>query len=77
MDTIQLNIEKNQFVGMLQTLDNSDKWVIYKFLKKSLFSNNLENMLNDGKTEELSMKEITKVVDEVRQEMYERGEQYL
>jgi cell division GTPase FtsZ len=34
-----------------------------------------KNMLNFSGTNELSMEEITEAVDEVRQEMYEHGEQ--
>jgi hypothetical protein len=74
MDTIQLNIERNQFVGLLQTLNRSDQLAIYKVLKKSLFSDIMQNIPTTG---ELSMKEVTEIVNEVRQEMYERGEQYL
>jgi cell division GTPase FtsZ len=77
MNTIQRSMEKNQFVGLLQTLDYSDKLEIYKILKKSLFSGNAKNMLNFSGTNELSMEEITEAVDEVRQEMYEHGEQYM
>ena len=36
-----------------------------------------KNMLNFSGTDDLSMNEITKIVDEVRQEMYEHAEQYL
>jgi predicted DNA-binding protein YlxM (UPF0122 family) len=77
MNTIQRSVEKKQFVGLLQTLDYSDKLEIYKMLKKSLFRDNAKNMLNFSVTNELSMEEITEAVDEVRQEMYEHGEQYM
>lgn len=78
MNTIQLNVEKKQFIGLLQTLDYPDKLEIYKMLKSSLFNGNVKNSLNfSGESEELSMKEIAAVVDEVRQEMYEHDEQYL
>jgi predicted DNA-binding protein YlxM (UPF0122 family) len=70
-------MEKKQFVGLLQTLDYPDKLEIYKMLKKSLFSDTAKNMLNFPGITELSMEEITEAVDEVRQEMYEHGEQYM
>ncbi|KAA6351950.1 hypothetical protein EZS27_000747 [termite gut metagenome] len=73
MDTVQLNVERNQFYGLLQTLDNSDKMEIYKFLKKLLFRDRMENLLESLKTNELSMEDITEVVEEVRQERYDRG----
>jgi hypothetical protein len=76
METIQLKIEKNQFIEMLQAMDKSDKLLIYKFLKQSLYGD-MRHASTAKKTNELSMAEITGIVDEVRQEMYERGEQYI
>jgi hypothetical protein len=77
MNTIQLSVEKKQFVGLLQSLDYPDKLEIYKMLKSSLFNDNVKNTLRASGKNELSMKEIIAVVDEVRQEMYEHDEQYL
>ena len=77
MNAIQLNVEKQQFVGLLQALDYPDKLEIYKILKSSLFNDNVKNALNASEENGLTMEEINEVVDEVRQEMYERGEQYM
>ena len=77
MNAIQLNVEKQQFVGLLQALDYPDKLEIYKMLKSSLFNDNVKNALNASEENGLTMEEINEVVDEVRQEMYERGEQYM
>jgi hypothetical protein len=75
MNTMQLNVEKKQFFGLLQTLDDSDKLETYKFLKKILFCERMDNLLDSLRTEELSMEDITAAVEEVRQERYESGKQ--
>jgi signal recognition particle subunit SEC65 len=58
-------------------LDRSDKLTIYQVLKESLFRDVLQKIPKIPAVEEFSMKDITEIVDEVRQEMYEQGEQYL
>ena len=55
METLQLNIEKNQFVGLLQTLSASDKLEMYSVLKKSLLCDRMENLLDTFDDDELSM----------------------
>jgi hypothetical protein len=72
---MQLNVEKRQFFGLLQTLNNSDKLEAYKFLKKILFRERMDNLLESLRTDELSMEDITEVVEEVRQERYDSGKQ--
>ena len=73
METLQLNVEKSQFVGLLQTLSVSDKFEIYSVLKKSLLCDRMENMLNTFDVDELSMEDITETIETVRQERYEKG----
>jgi hypothetical protein len=63
------------FFGLLQNLDNSDKWETYKFLKKILFQESMENLLKSLQTDNLSIEDITEAVEEVRQERYENGKQ--
>ena len=77
METMQLNIEKSQFVGMLQTLSVPDKLEMYDVLKKSLLCDRMENLLNTFNGNELSMEDITKTIETVRQERYEKGKQYV
>jgi len=75
METLQLNVEKSQFVGLLQTLSVSDKLEIYSVLKKSLLCDRMENLLNTFNADELSMEDITETLETVRQERYEKGKQ--
>jgi len=70
MNTMQLNIDRNQIFGVLQTMDSSDQLDTYKFLKKIVFKEKMENLLQSLKTDELSMEDITSVVEDVRQERY-------
>jgi predicted DNA-binding protein YlxM (UPF0122 family) len=77
MNTLQVNIEKNQFVGLLQTLSISDKLEMYGVLKKSLLCDRMENLLNTIDADELSMDEITETVEVVRQERFEKRKQHV
>lgn len=77
MNTLQVNLEKNQFVGLLQTLSISDKLEMYDVLKKSLMCDRMENLLNTIDANELSIDEITETVETVRQERYEKSKQHV
>ena len=77
MEVLQLNIEKGQFVNLLQTLSVPDKLEIYDVLKKSLLCDRMENMLNTFDGNELSMEDITETIETVRQERYEKGKHYV
>jgi len=77
MNTLQVNLEKNQFVGLLQTLSISDKLEMYGVLKKSLLCDRMENLLNTIDADGLSLDEITETVETVRQERYEKSKQHV
>jgi predicted DNA-binding protein YlxM (UPF0122 family) len=77
MNTLQINLEKNQFVGLLQTLSIPDKLEMYDVLKKSLLCDRMENLLITIDADELSMDEITETVETVRQERYEKSKQHV
>jgi len=77
MNTLQLNIERSQFVGLLQTMNIPDKLEMYTVLKKSLLCDRMENLLNTIDADELSMEDITEAVEEVRQERYEKRQKYV
>jgi hypothetical protein len=77
METIQINLSKNQFINIVQSMDYTDKLEIYKELKKSLFLNRFDNLLKSLKTDELSFEDILKEVKTVRKERYETGRQVL
>jgi len=71
----QIKIDRILFFAVLQALDNNEKMEIYKFLKRTLFQQQIGNDLKLLKTDELSMEDITMAVEEVRQERYATGKQ--
>ena len=77
MKTISIELDKNQFVRILNQLDDSDKLEIFNELKKSLFLKRFNKLLKSTKTNELSLEEITNEVESVRKQRYEKGEQIL
>jgi len=77
METLQLNIGKNQFVDILQTLSVPDKLEMYDVLKKSLLCDRMENLLNSFDGGKLSMEDITETIETVRQERYEKKKQHV
>lgn len=75
MDTIQLNISKQQFFGMLQAMPEQDKLEVFDRLRKSLFVSRFDRLLKSVRTDELSMDDITREVEAVRQKHYEERKQ--
>ena len=77
MRTINVAFDKNQFVRMINSLNDVDKLDIYNELKKSLFLNRFNKLLKATKTTELTFDEITKEVEAVRKNRYEKGKQII
>ena len=71
MDTIQLNISKQQFFGMLQAMPEQDQLEVFERLRKSLFVSRFDRLLKAARTDELSMDDITREVEAVREAHYE------
>ena len=71
METIQLNLNKQQFFRILQAMDERDRLEIYDRLRKSLFVSRFDRLLKSVRTDELSMDDITREVEAVRQAHYE------
>ena len=71
METIQLNISKQQFVGLIQSMSEKDRLEIFDRLRKSLFVSRFDRLLKSVRTDELNMDDITREVEAVRQAHYE------
>ncbi|WP_258861671.1 hypothetical protein [Marinilabilia salmonicolor] len=56
-------------------MDEKDKLAIYEELKHSLFPMRFEKLLKSTQSDEISFDEITKEVEDVRQQRYEEGKQ--
>jgi Mg/Co/Ni transporter MgtE len=75
MKTISIELDKNQFIRILNKLDDTDKLEIFNELKKSLFLKRFNKLLKSTRTSELTLEEITKEVESVRKQRYEKGKQ--
>lgn len=75
MKTISIELDKNQFIKVLNKLNDDDKLEIFNKLKKSLFLKRFNKLLKSTKTNDLTMEEITKEVESVRKQRYEKGNQ--
>jgi len=77
MRTINIQLDKSQFIKILNGLDDNDKLEIFNELKKSLFLKRFNKLLATTKTNDLSLEEITKEVEAVRSKRYEKRKQVL
>jgi len=75
MKTISIELDKNQFIRVLNKLNDEDKLEIFNELKKSLFLKRFNKLLKSTKTNDLTLDEITKEVELVRKHRYEKGKQ--
>ena len=75
MKTVNIELDKNQFIRIINNLDDKDKLEIFNELKKSLFLKRFNNLLKSTKTDELKLDDITKEVESVRKNRYEKGKQ--
>ena len=60
METIQLNLNKQQFFRILQAMDERDRLEIYDRLRKSLFVIRIYSIYDADSTHELRLEHITK-----------------
>lgn len=77
MKTVNIELDKNQFIRIINSLDDSDKLEILNELKKSLFLKRFNKLLKSTKTDKLSLEDITKEVESVRKNRYEKGKQII
>lgn len=75
MKTVSIEVDKNQFLRIINQLDDNAKLEIYNELKKSLFLKRFNNLLKSTKTNVLSLEDITNEVESVRKSRYEHGTQ--
>jgi Mg/Co/Ni transporter MgtE len=77
MKAIHIELDKNQFLKIINQLDDNDKFELFNELKKSLFLKRFDKLLKSTQTDELTMDEITKEVESVRKQRYEEGKQII
>lgn len=77
MRTVNIELDKNQFIKIINRLDDTDKLEIFNELKKSLFLKRFNKLLKSTRTDELTMDDISKEVESVRKNRYEKGKQII
>jgi len=77
MKSIQIEIDKKQVFKIMNQLDENDKLELFYELKKSLFVKRFNKLIASTKTTKLTFDEITREVESVRKERYEKGKQML
>lgn len=75
MKAVNIELNKNQFLKIINQLDDNDKFELYNELKKSLYLKRFNRLLKSTKTDELTMEDITNEVESVRKQRYEEGRQ--
>lgn len=66
-----MRLDKKQFLKSIRKLDEKDRLEIYNELKKSLFPQRFEKLVESTKTDKITFDEITEEVESVRKERYE------
>jgi len=77
MKAINIELDKSQFLKIINQLDYNDKLELLNELKKSLFLKRFNKLLNSAQTDELTMDEITSEVETIRKQRYEEGKQII
>ena len=73
--TINLSLNKRQFINVFRFMDDQDKEYIYNELKKILLLGKVKELQESFADCELTPEEITAEVEAVRKERYETGRQ--
>jgi len=68
---ISLSIEFNQLKNIIGQCDINEKVELFHFLEKQTFPNRFNQFLDEIKTDELTLEDITTEVEAVRQERYD------
>ena len=77
MKAINIELNKSQFLSIINQLDDNDKFELFNELKKSLFLKRFNNLLSSTQTDELTIDEITNEVETIRKQRYEEDKQII
>ncbi|EKB48747.1 type II toxin-antitoxin system VapB15 family antitoxin [Cecembia lonarensis] len=70
---LQVDLTFEQILSLVKQLSKKDKIKLSKELEKEAIKSRLGNLLETFQTEELDLDTITKEVESVRQEIYDKG----
>lgn len=75
MKTVNIELNKSQFIKVINKLDEKDKLELFNELKKTLFLTRYNTLLQEIQNQDLDFDDITKEVEAVRKKRYEEGRQ--
>lgn len=75
MESIQLNLTKQQVASLFRSMSEKDRLELYRDLRRSLFVSRFDALLDSLRTDELSYEDIAREVETVRQQHYESRKQ--
>jgi Mg/Co/Ni transporter MgtE len=68
-----IELDKSQIFNLIRQLDTDDKIELLNSLQESTYVKRFEKLLNSLRTDKISLDDITKEVESVRQKRYEQG----
>jgi len=68
-----IELDKSQIFNLIRQLDSDDKIELLNSLQESTFVKRFEKLLDSLRTDKISLDDITKEVESVRQKRYEQG----
>lgn len=68
-----IELDKSQIFNLIKQLDTDDKIELLNSLQESTYVKRFEKLLNSLRTDKISLDDITKEVESVRQKRYEQG----
>jgi len=68
-----IELDKSQIFNLIRQLDTDDKIELLNSLQESTYVKRFEKLLDSLRTDKISLDDITKEVESVRQKRYEHG----
>lgn len=68
-----IGLDKSQIFNLIRQLDSDDKIELLNSLQESTYVKRFEKLLDSLRTDKISLDDITKEVESVRQKRYEQG----
>ena len=68
-----IELDKSQIFNLIKQLDTDDKIELLNSLQESTYVKRFEKLLDSLRTDKISLDDITKEVESVRQKRYEQG----
>jgi predicted patatin/cPLA2 family phospholipase len=73
METYNIQLDKSQIISIISQMSDNDKADLLKKLQESTWLKRFEKLLGSLQTDELSLDDITKEVEDVRQKRFNEG----